>query len=696
MAGLMVQGADPSMMAQPALGAAEPIGGALIPMRSLAQLEAMNAPPPAPDRSAMMGSLAAHIRKCWDAARTHKEPIERLMNDAQAARRGEYTDAERQKMADQPGSQIYMMLTATKARQAVALLRDALIGTGGEKPWTITPTPVPELPDDVKAGLLAATAQSVMQAEMMGMPMDQNQVRQLLLDAKAAAERLVREQAVKHAELAEMKMEDQLLEGGFLDALWAMIDDLPTFKTACVKGPVVRRKPTIAWKQVGDGTYEIVVEDKLTLEWERVDPYCLYPAPHATNPQNGFLIELHKLTRRDLHELIGVEGYSEEAIRKVLDEFGRGGLREWTVNESARKPDTDTIMSDSTDDTIAALQYWGSVQGRMLREWGMSAEEIPDELAEYEIEAWLIGTHVIRAALNPDPLKRRPYYTTSYEPVPGQFWGNCLWDLIRDCQAMCNAAARALANNLGIASGPQVWVNVDRLPAGENITEMYPWKIWQGGSDPMGNGGAPIVFFQPESHASELMTVFERFSILADEYSGIPRYMAGVEGTPGAGRTASGLSMMINNASKTIKSVVSAIDQRIIAPLLERLYYYNMRHSDDPDLKGDLNIVARGALSLIAKEAAQVRINEFLGATGNPVDMQIMGPEGRAYLLREAAKRLDLNTDKIVPTIETLQMRMAMQQQQQMAAQQAAAPGGGEQLIDASPVTDHFSPPATA
>src|SRR6185437_12820695 len=115
-----------------------------------------------------------------------------------------------------------------------------------------------------------------------------------------------------------------------------------------------------------------------------------------------------------------------------------------------------------------------------------------------------------------------------------------------DCQDMCNAAARSLAANMAIASGPQVAVNTGRMPPGEDATQMYPWKLWQFESDPMGSTAPPVIFFQPGSNADELMRVYERFSILADEYTGIPKYMTGTEGTPGAGRTASGLSMMIS------------------------------------------------------------------------------------------------------------------------------------------------------
>jgi hypothetical protein len=98
-------------------------------------------------------------------------------------------------------------------------------------------------------------------------------------------------------------------------------------------------------------------------------------------------------------------------------------------------------------------------------------------------------------------------------------------------------------------------------------------------------------------------------------------------------------------------------------------------------------------MSIVAKESAQVRRNEWLVATANPFDMQIVGMEGRAEVLRETAKTLDMpNPDRIVPSPEKLRLR------QMMLAQQAlGAPGGpsqgGQELKDGSPATDNFSPP---
>jgi hypothetical protein len=328
---------------------------------------------------------------------------------------------------------------------------------------------------------------------------------------------------------------------------------------------------------------------------------------------------------------------------------------------------------------IDALQFHGSIQGKMLIEWGMTADQIPDPLKEYPCEVWQIGNWTIKASLNYDPFGRKPYYKASYEEIPGVFWGNAVTDLVRDCASVCNYAARSLVNNMGIASGPQVYVNVDRLPAGETITALYPWKVWPTTSDPYGSNTPPVEFFQPNSLAGELMGVYERFSVLADEYSGVPRYMSGDASAGGAGRTASGLSMLMGNAGKAIKSVISNIDKNVISPIVERLYIHNMRYETDPDLKGDVRIVAKGAAGLLQRDQIQVRRNEFLGMVGqNEAFSQIVGAEGLAALLRENAKGLGMNEDKIVPSEEKVRVQQAVTAKNQMIQQAQEAQAGAQ------------------
>lgn len=648
--------------------------------------------------------LVDQIKKHWQLAKEAKQKVEQEMLSAVRARRGEYDPEKLAQIKQQGGSEIYMMLFATKARQLKALLSDILVAGGADKPWAMDPTPMPELPPMVKNQIMQAVYEETVQAEMAGMPLSVEQVRQRLQDMKAQVEMRAAEVARAESERAEKIVEDDLVEGGFLEAIDQFLDDLCVFKTAFIKGPVVTIENELKWVEGPDGTTTAQVDQVKKRSWKRVDPFMIYPSPWSETVNDGFLIERHKLTRGALSAMIGVDGYSEDAIRAVLDAHGTGGLHEWlTVDmEKATAEGRDSLASDARrSETIDALQYWGSVSGKMLREWGMSALEVPDEAREYEVEAWLVGSWAIKVVLNQDPLGRRMYYSDGFSRIPGAFWHNSLFDVIRDCQDMCNAAARALSNNLGIASGPQVYVLNDRLAAGENVTEMYPWKIWQMVSDPAGTVADPIKFFQPASHAQELMGVFEKFSQLADEYSGIPRYMAGMAGGEGgAGRTASGMSMMITNASKQIKQTITSVDLHVLQPLVEHAFEYRLLNHPELKLSGDIKVRARGAASLIAKEAAQVRLNEFLVATANPIDMQIVGMDGRAELLRSAVKRLDLpNPTKVVPSQTEVLRRAAIAQMQQMQLaqqqaqqQQPSRSGNGQELMDGAPVTDAFQP----
>ena len=646
---------------------------ALIPVKTAAQLEQdVKAAAFKKQQRPIIQSLAAHVRKRWEAAKDARVEVERRMTDNLLRRRGEYDAQKLAEITAHGGSDIFLGITSVKCRAAAAWLRETLMGTGTDRPWQLDHTPIPDLPPEVMQGLQAQMHKQLMMLYMQGIQPDPEMLRQAATDMKDQALRQLREEAKERVDRMADKIEDQLVEGGWLKALGEFIDDLVTFPTAILKGPVPRMRKQMRW----EGGQLVPVED-LRLEWERVDPFMIYPAPWASNVDDGYLIERHRLTREDLQAMIGVDGYDADAIRSVLADFEGGGLREWLWIDTAKaEAEGKPTEAHRPADLIDAVQLWDSVQGSLLIEWGVPETEIQDPFLAYPCEIWLIGTTVIRAVLNYDPLGRKPYYATSYERVPGTFWGNAVVDLVRDPQDMASTCARALANNISISSGPQAVINVSRLPVDEDVTEMYPWKIWQTVYNDFVDPAAPITFFQPQSNAVELLTVLEKFATVADEYSGIPRYMTG-EHVAGAGRTSSGLSMLINNAAKSLKHVVSNVDQDVINPMLERIYQHNLRYNPDPDMVGDVRVVARGAMSLVSREAAAVRRNEFLQVVlSSPLAQQIVGLPGAAELLRENARLLDVNPDRIVPAREELLAQLQAQAAMMQAPPDGAAPPG--------------------
>jgi hypothetical protein len=624
--------------------------------------------------------LAGYLRECWDAAQIAKRPIEYKMLRAMRQRNGEYEADKSRQIRAQGGSEIYMMITEVKCRAAESWLRDILLDQG-EPPWDIVPTPIPDLSPNQTQEIQDAFANRVLEILQAS---GQAPTAEEMAEVKEMVSQDYRFKVLQDAHLRvdkmKLKIGDQFAQGGWEAAFNDFITDLVTYPSAFVKGPVIRRQRALGWTTDESGRTVVEPIERLAPEFERVDPFRIYPEPGITTIDEGYLFQHHPLSRMELADLIGVPGYDEDAVRKVLD-IGNG--QSWisedielSKNEEERKYYSYMRPTEVFD----ALEFWGKVSGKMLVEWGMAEEDVPDQAREYDANVWIVGNYVIKAILNYDPLGQKPYAKASFIKCPGAFWGKGIPEIIEDVQSVCNAAARALVNNMGISSGPQVEVNLDRIPPNEDITQMYPWKIWQTTNDPVGSSAPAVRFTQPESNAQVLMGVYEKFSRLADEHSGIPAYLYGDLETQGAGRTASGLSMLMGAAGKGIRQVVGYIDSDVIKPIVQRQFVYNMRYDEDESIKGDAEIVARGAVNLAVKETTNMRRIEFLNATANPIDAEIVGRDGRAALLREIAKGLQMPVDAIVPSREKLgyQNRIvaAMPQQQAPEAGTPVQPDG--------------------
>ena len=252
-----------------------------------------------------------------------------------------------------------------------------------------------------------------------------------------------------------------------------------------------------------------------------------------------------------------------------------------------------------------------------------------------------------------------------------------------------NFVANGLISHNSIASGPQVLVNDDMLSPNENGDELYPWKRWHVQSDPMGSPRPPVSFFQPQSNSQELLAVYTSMSNLADELSAIPRYITGSsQNLGGAGRTASGLSMLMGNAEKVLQTVAANIDNDVMEPLLGALYEMIMLTDTTGMLSGEEKIRVRGVNVAVQKETERQKQLQFLQITANPIDAPIVGQMGRARVLRSIALGLGL-PDDIVPDDETLQAQMDAQKQMQAA--QASIQAGAQEGTPQDPTTQ---PPA--
>lgn len=622
-------------------------------------------------------ALAGHIRKTWGDNKLAKYKIERRMLNCLRARRGEYSsEALAQIQANGGTNIVWADLTETKCRGASAWIREILL-PAGERPWALQPTPLPDLPRGLKMAIVdkaVAEAQQVMQqmAQSAGVVMEKSQFRETVADLgkklRKQAELELKKSSEQRARRMEDKIADNQAQGLWEEAMDGFVEDFVTYPAAILKGPVYQRHKRLEWGK--DWTPKVSNNPAQT--WERVSPFDAYPAMGAKTCQDGDFIERIRFQRKQLYDLKGLPGYQDDQIEQALLDYTNGHLEGWLWTESERQrlEKESTYLFLTPPGLIDALNFWGSVPGWKLASWGVSADLEPDR--DYEVNCLLIGKYVVYCALNPDPLGTRPYFRACYDEIPGAFWGRSIPDLCSVHQQMCNACACALADNMGAASGPMGWIHMDRLAEGEQSIDISSWKMWQLRSDPSQGVNPGVGFFQPNDNSEKLMRVYAEWEQRADDATGVPRYTYGNGEQIGAGDTATGLAMLMNNAAKGLRRAISNVDMRVIQPSITIAFTYEMLYNPDQSIKGDCIIIPRGANAILIKETAQTRRTQFLSiVTGNPILANIVGEDGIAALLREVAVAMELPVDEIVPDEEGMQKRraqMAEAQQQQVAA----------------------------
>lgn len=650
--------------------------------------------------------LASYIFTCWTKAKQAKIEVENQILSNMRQVKGEYDPDKLAAIKAVESSEVFMMITDTKCRNAYAWLYDLLFQPGA-KPWSIEPTPIPELPADVVEEMYTALTEKIMetavtQAMSTGMPIDQQKVMgmmQELMDIMTEEAKIsMRRVAKEKAQEMEKKIDDQLFEGNFMDQFKECLQDI-ILHTGIMKGPIIRKvKVKVPKRNKASGKVTYKVEEKIVPQYERRHPLFIYPAPGSKGINDGFLIDRIAMTPKQIQGLIGQPGFNDAEVNAVLAEIG--SLKGWLDTQSL-----DQTISDMTDgganaiwdsDKIDCIEFHGTAKGEHLQQWGVKKKLVPEKDHWYDIVAWQIGRHVMKAALNTDPLGEKPFSKCSFEEKNDSFWGVGLPQVICDIQQVCNACARAIVNNVAIGSGPQVERNIDRIPAGDLPNKkLRPWKVWDVTETQMSTAPA-LKFYAPPMVVERLTATYTSFARLADEHSGIPAYAHGDSRVGGAGNTASGLSMLITSAARGIKLLIGEIDNNIIAPTIKRQYDYNVMQGENYDLVCDYTVVAKGSAALLVKEQLATRRLEALQLTNNPIDLQLVGPDARRGMLRDVLNDLGIDVDKYIPEekLSTLMQSMMPAQPQGPAQPGMITQGPGTPPSPGLRTTDQAGAPA--
>ena len=541
-------------------------------------------------------------------------------------------------------SRVFVKVTKTKVLAAYGQIAEVLFG-GNKFPISIDPTTLPDgVPDTVNFEsndeLIKAKGTPDLQPgetypdflnRLAGLEDELEPVADKLEEGPGSTPSAIQ---LHPAEVAAKKMEkkihDQLEESHAKKHLRASAFETALFGTGVMKGPFAIDKEYPNWDE--EGNYSPMF--KTVPQTTSVSIWNFYPDPDAATMEEAeYVVERHKMSRSQVRGLKNRPYFRENAVDNAL-----------RLGESYRKQWWEHIMEDNSEedraDRFEVLEFWGFVDKEVIEDQGVDIPKDLEDADQLSVNIWICNGQVLRLVMNPFTPAYIPYFAAPYEMNPYSIFGVGIAENMDDTQTLMNGFMRMAVDNAALSGNLLIEVDETNLVPGQDLS-VYPGKVFRR------QGGAPgqaIFGTKFPNVSNENMQMFDKARVLSDESTGFPSFAHGQTGVQGVGRTASGISMLMSAANGSIRNVVKNIDDYLLAPLGKAFFNFNMQFDFDTEIKGDLEVKARGTESLMANEVRSQRLMQFMQVVSNPA----LAPFARMdYIVREIAKSMDLDPDKV-------------------------------------------------
>jgi len=598
--------------------------------------------------------FAALGKLLWSEAQTAKNDRrtqELIWLEDFRAYKGAY-DPEVLKDLEEGRSKIFFRKTKVKTDTIIARVMDILFPRSNERNWEIKPTPEPTLDSQAQ---LAATQLA----------------QQKSLSLADATMEIAKQRAAAMMEA----MDDQLAEGpdhvGYRSVVRKVVVSGCRYGTGILKGPLVRKQETKSWKPVpvpvADGN-ETRTDEQWTLEtspaervpyFREVSIWNFYPDMTAKDLRScRYVYEEYLMLRNEVLELADQPSFFGDVIRDYLDTVKDGDAKEYYWEQHLRQ------IGEKNNLTVLRNRYrvlerWGWLRGDELESAGVDMTD-KEPLENYWCNVWMLGGKIIKAVLAPLRGVEFPYYLWRIETDESGLFGDGIPRIMRDPQRALNASVRAMLDNAGTSAGPITGVNRAALAPDEDGKNIHAFReIFFDTSDDLKNA---LMFWQVQPNTQNFLAMVKLFDDFGDELT-TPRWVHGDGNVADAAKTASGMSMLMGALSINLTELIKGFDDDVTSLFIRALFHWNMDFNPRPDIKGDFNVVARGATVLVAKEVRAQALNQFAALTA---DQRFAPLVDNRILLTELASNLEI-PEGIVLTEE--QMQRQQMEQATMAAQ---------------------------
>lgn len=616
------------------------------------------------DQSDGKRSLADWLNKKFDVYKTDRNlaELQWMINLRQYL--GQYDTDYQNKMPDGT-SRAYPKKTRIKCVSLKARLLDLLF-PAAEKNWSLQPSPVPSLPANTLATIIAKLTQGA----------EPGQLTQENID------KMVADQAREIADRQETIIDDQLKDidphgcSDYEALCGQVVESAVRYGPGIIKGPMVIADSVAKIQLDASGMPQVLQMETYRPYFEFVPCWDYYPDLTAkTFAQMDGEFQRHVMSKQQLTELAKRADFDHDAIHDFMRRHAQGNYVKLNYETQL-----DSIGGNQSTNKLPEghkyelREFWGSGNAKRLRDAGVDVDpaavegEEPTRIPDDEVvrfTAWVLGDMVVKAARNPYDYGVKVFHQFIFEEDEINLLGSGLPPIMRDSQMAVANFSRMLIDNASVVCGPNVEVDTDRMSPAQTDMSIGPFKVWRTEN---ASGTQVVRSISFDSHMSELIEGINLFAGFADQETFVSPATGGdMDGVPGeAFRTTGGASMIYGNAALPFKDIVRNFDKFTSSVIYSLVKFNQMFHEDADNLQGDVRPIPRGATSLMAKEMRSVAMDN-LSQTLNPSEQAWINTPN---LLKERLKVRDLSANELLLTQDQYDANQQQLQQQQAAQQQ--------------------------
>lgn len=421
------------------------------------------------------------------------------------------------------------------------------------------------------------------------------------------------DKATKAAEKAQTRIDDWLVETQWHSEARKQIDDSGRLGTGILKGPYpVRRKQTV-WGKDEQGNPTLLINEEIKPASSVVSCWNCYPDPQCgENIHNGaFHWERDDITPKALRDLKGTPGAIDAQIDECLKE---GALRPEV--ESSTRGGADRTP---TEETLYEIWYYhGNLEREDLEAAGCDCADEKQDIV-IPVVMTIVNDRVVRAALNPLDTGRFPYDYMVWQKRAGMPWGAGIPRQLRTPQRMVTAANRAMLENGGLSSGPQIVVMRDVVEPADGQWALTPRKFWWGKSGAtVQDLRAAFLSINIDCKQAELLEIINFALKMAEEVTGMPALLQGQQGN--APDILGVVQILNNNASAVSRRLARTFDYQVIEPHITRYYEWLLLYGENEEEKGLFIVDAQASTVLVERDIQKQIFAQIvpMAVPGNP------------------------------------------------------------------------------